>query len=201
MLCIGTVGEMNRPGSPHPSSAQAGESRKNWIDLMDTATILPNLAVGFAEKMAHAFEIGRVEELAPEEVSTAIRLCAVLQDLFAQTRRSIAAELSQGVEARGFAAKYERAVIDLEAVLKVTQRVVTKARTNSLPPPAEQFVSSYRALMDEMLSLHRFLAEAVETAKRPVRPVDWKRVQEAEAAFARGETKPFQRSSKKEAGE
>jgi hypothetical protein len=163
---------------------------------MATATMLPDLAVGFAETMVSTFETRRVEELTPEEISTAIRMCVFLQDLFAQARRSIAEGLSQGVDAGEFATKYQRAVTDLEAVLTTAQRVVTKARTSPLPPAAEQFVSSYRALMDDMLSLRQFLADAVAKAKLPVRPIDWKRVQEAEAAYARGETNPFQRSPK-----
>jgi hypothetical protein len=163
---------------------------------MATATIFPELAVEFAERMANRFEEGKVEELTPDEVSTAIRMCVFLQDLFAQARRSIVEGLSQGVDARAFAAKYERAVTKLAAVLITAQRVVTKARTSTLPPPAEQFVSSYRALMDDMLGLHQVLAEAVAKAKLPPRPVDWKRVQDAEAAYARNETKPFERSAK-----
>jgi hypothetical protein len=160
---------------------------------MATPTMFPDLAVGFAEKMANTFE-GRIKELTPDQVSTAIRACAFLQDLFAQARRSIEEELSQGVEARAFADKYERLATDLEPVLATTQRLVTEARTSSHSEPVEQVVSSYRALMDEMLSLHEFLAKAVAKAKLPARPVDWKRVQEAEAAYASGETKPFQRS-------
>jgi hypothetical protein len=159
-----------------------------------------DLAVGMAEKMAQAFETGRLEELTPEQVSIGIRMCGFLQELFAHARRSIEEGLSQGVEAKAFAARYERAVNELEAVLTMTERVVTKARTSQLPPPADQLVSRYRALMDDMISLHQFLAEAVAKAKLPARPMDWNRVQEAEAAFARGETKPFQRSSKKQAG-
>ncbi len=163
---------------------------------MATATMFPGLAVGFAEAMANTFETGRVEELTPEEVSTAIRTCVFLRDLFTQARQSIEEQLSQGVDARAFAAKHEKAVADLEEVVKTAQRVVTKARTSSLLPPVQQFVSSYRALLDDMVSLHQFLAEAVAKAKLPVRPVDWNRVQEAKAAYASGETKPFQRSSK-----
>jgi hypothetical protein len=158
--------------------------------------MVSDLAVGFAETMARTLERGRVEELTPEEVSTALQMCGVLQDLFNRARRSIEEELSRGVDARAFAARYEQAVAELEAVLAATRRVVMNARTDLLPPSAEQFVSSYRALLDDMLSLHRFLAEAVAKASLPVRPIDWQRVQEAEAAYARGETKPFERSRK-----
>ena len=159
--------------------------------------MFPGLAVEWAEAMADAFETCKLEELTAEQVSTGIRMCVLLQDLFAQARQSIVEALSQGVEAGEFAAKYERALTSLEAVLTTTQRVVTKARTSPLPPAAEQFVCSYRALMDDMLALHQFLAEAVAKAKLPIRPVDWKRVQAAEAAYTRGETKPFQRSHRR----
>jgi len=147
--------------------------------------MFPDLAVGFAEKMANTFE-GRIKELTPDQVSTAIRACAFLQDLFAQARRSIEEELSQGVEAGAFVAKYERLATDLEPVLTTTPWVVTEARTIPHSEPVEQVVSSYRALMDEMLSLHELLAKAVAKAKLPARPVDWKRVQEAETTYARG---------------
>src|SRR5438045_4098957 len=123
---------------------------------MTTATMLTDLAVGFAETMANTFETARIEELTPEQISTAIRTCTFLQDLFAQARQSIMERLSQGVDAGVFAASYERAVTVLTAVLTTTQQVVTKAQTRPLPPPAEQFVSSYRALMDDMVSLHHF---------------------------------------------
>ena len=74
---------------------------------------------------------------------------------------------------------------------------MTKAQTSVLPQPAEQVIASYRALMDDVMSLREFLANVVAKAKMPARPFDWKRAQEAEAAFARGETKPFERSAKR----
>jgi hypothetical protein len=167
---------------------------------MATATFSSDLAIGIAEKMAQVVEKVGVEELNPEQASTGIRMCGFLQELFAQARRSIEEGLSAGVDAREFAAKYERGVIGLEAIMTMTQQAVTKARTSQLSPAAEQFVSSYRASMDEMRSLHQFLVEALAKAKLPARPIDWNRVQEAEAAFARGETKPLQRSPKRQAG-
>jgi hypothetical protein len=146
------------------------------------------------ETMTETVVTGKVEELTSEQVSAAIGMCGLLRNLFVDARRSIERGLSQGVDAKEFAAKYEQAVVNLEAVLTTTQKVVTKARIGSLPPPAEQVVASFTALMDDLLSLHQFLAGAVATAKMPHAPVDWKRVQEAKAAYERGETKVFQRS-------
>jgi hypothetical protein len=163
--------------------------------------MLPDLALGFAETMATTFESGRVDQLTPREISQAISACDFLRGLFTEAHRSIEEGLSQGVDARAFAAKYERAVIELQAILTTAERIVTKARTSPLPAPAELFVSNYRELMDAMLRLRQLLAEAVDKAKRPTGPIDWQRVRDTEAAYTRGETKPFQRSSKRTAGE
>jgi hypothetical protein len=158
--------------------------------------MVPDLAFEFAETMADAFETRKVEELTSEEVSAAIFACHFLRHLFTMARRSIEECLCAGIDAKAFAARYEKAIVDLEAILGTVERVVTRAQTTPLPPPAEQFISNYRALMDDILNLRQFLVEAVAKAKLPVRPIDWKRAQEAEAAYARGETRPIQRSSK-----
>jgi hypothetical protein len=153
--------------------------------------MLPDLIAGFTQ----AVERVRVEEMTPEDASAAIRLCVFLQGLFAEARQEIEEELSRGVDARAFAARYKRMVAGLDAIL-LTHRGVTKAQASELPSPGEQFIVSYQALLDDLSSLHQLLAEALAKAKLPVRPVDWKRVQEAEDAYAKGQTKPFQPSGK-----
>jgi hypothetical protein len=163
---------------------------------MATATLLPNLAVEWAGTMANAFQTGRVDALTPEELRAAMSMCAALQDLFASARRSIAERLAQGVDAGAFATDYEQLVVGLKELWSTTERTVTKAGTSPLPPAAEQFVASYRSLTDEIAGLHQFLANAVAKAKQPLGAIDKRRVQEAEAAYARGETKPFRRSAK-----
>lgn len=163
--------------------------------------MVSDLAVGFARQMASAFETDNVEQLAPDQALTAIHLCKFLQSLFADARRSIDSRLAQGVDASTFAGTYGRAVADLETALAATERVVARGRDASLSPQAALFVSSYRDLMDEMLGLRKFLQEAVAKAKLPPRAVDRKRIDAAEAAFDRGQTRPFQRSSKERAGE
>lgn len=163
---------------------------------MTTAAMAPEFAAATNLAALVSQAADRVEELTPEQLSTWTSGCDFLRGLFAQARRSIEDGLSQGVDAKVFAAKYEQGIADLEAVLTMTQRIVTRAWTSALPQPAEQFVARYRDLMDDLLDLHQFLAGVVATAKMPHCPVDWQRVREAKAAYERGETKPFQRSAK-----
>ena len=165
---------------------------------MATATMLPDLAVGLAETMADAFETRRVEEWTSEEVSAAIFACHFLRDLFAMARRSIEDSLSAGVEAKTFFAHYEDAVADLDAVLATVEQLVAQARTRHLPKLTEEFVLHYQAFGSDLASLRQFLTEALTKAKTRSRPIDWKRVQEVEAAYQRGETRPFQQLSEKQ---
>jgi hypothetical protein len=163
---------------------------------MATATVLPDMALQFAERMSEALEPGRVEELSVQEVSAAILTCSFLRNLFSMVRQSIETALSDGVDAKSFAAKYERAVPELDKIMATTARVVQKARTSHLPPPTEELVTNYQALGEALADLRHFLVEVLAKVKAPVRPIDWTRVQEAEAAYARGETKPFQKTSR-----
>jgi hypothetical protein len=113
---------------------------------MGTATFVPDLALGFAQMMNDVFEKCKVEELTASEVSDAIFFGRVVRDVLAKARQSIEASLCAGVDAHAFAAKYERTVTDLDALLTTVEQVVAKARTSRLPAPAEELVSSYQDL-------------------------------------------------------
>lgn len=75
-----------------------------------------------------------MEELTPEQLSKWNRGCDMLRDMFAQSRQSIEEGLSRGVDAKEFAAQYERAVAELETILMMTERVVRKSRTSAVRP-------------------------------------------------------------------
>jgi hypothetical protein len=152
------------------------------------------LAEAMAGALAEAAE--KVEVLTAEQLSNWNRGCDFLRSLNKQARQSIEEVLCQGVDAKAFVAGFEGELAALSRVASITGRVLTIARNSPLPPEGEEFVANYRALLDEVLSLHQFLADAVAKAKAPRRSIDWQRVHEVEAAYARGETKPFQPSSK-----
>ena len=59
----------------------------------------------------------------------------------------------------------------------------------------EEMISRFEDLDSDLTSLRQFLLEALEKAKKPARPIDWQRVREAEEAYARGETKPFRKTT------
>ncbi len=56
------------------------------------------------------------------------------------------------------------------------------------------FLREIQGLGEDMASLEELLAQPLAKAKAAPRPIDWTRVEAAEAAYACGETKLFQRS-------
>jgi hypothetical protein len=165
---------------------------------MATATLPPDAAIGWvdaARNMGDAFDSVKFEDLTPDRVLFAISACRSLRAGFAMARQSIEASLIAGIDAKAFAANHDRLLPGLDALLATVARVLAKAQTSHFPTEAEQFLSDFRALEADVIALRQFLLEALTKAKSPSRPIDWNRVHESEAAYARGGTKRFQRSS------
>jgi hypothetical protein len=162
---------------------------------MTTATVLPELSVSFAQRTTAAFETANLDEMTPGEVARNVELLSALRQVLRLARHSIEEVLSRGVDAGEFAAKYERAVSDLGPLAEALGRVVAKTQAKLAPAHAKELGSHFQALAADIANHRQFFATAVAKAKAPPRPIDWQRVQEAEAAYARGETKPFQQSS------
>ena len=140
--------------------------------------------------------VARVEHLTPEEIARTITICDHLVAIFAESRRSIGEFLAQGMNAKEFATKYEKGLHGLESILTGLESAVAHYRDKALPPPADECLSRFHDVIDEMLGLRQFIKQAVDKAKLPHRPVDGARLEEARKAYERGETKPFERMAR-----
>jgi hypothetical protein len=158
---------------------------------MATATVFPDLAVGLVEKMAEAFGDHKVQELPPEEIAAATSICRAIRHLFTAARHSVERSLSEGVDVKAFTARYDPTLSSLELISVSVARVAASA--GPAPDLAGEFLSELRALGGDVADLQHLLGEALSKAKAPLRPIDWDRVREAEAAYARGETKPVRK--------
>ncbi|MHB1423556.1 MAG: hypothetical protein ACYC3I_10250 [Gemmataceae bacterium] len=160
---------------------------------MAVATFETDIAAGTAESVDRVF--ASTKELSAEDVDTALFACNFIQTLFRTARRSIENTLGQGVDAKAFAARYERAISTLDTVKGAVSRVLAKLKGSRLPARGEELISRYEDLDTDLASLRQFLLEALEKAKKPLRPIDWQRVRDVEEAYARGETKPFRKTA------
>jgi hypothetical protein len=165
---------------------------------MAVATLETAIAAGTAESLDRVF--ASVEELSTEDVDTTLAACNFIQTLFRTARASIESALRQGVDAKVFVAKYERAVGTLDTVKGAVSRVLARLKGRRLPARGEELISRYEDLDTDLASLRQFLLDALEKAKKPLRPIDRQRVREVEEAYARGETKPFRKTAGKHGG-
>jgi hypothetical protein len=158
---------------------------------MDSASFETTVAAGTAEALERI--VANVEELSANDVHTALLVCDFIQTLFKTARASIESALRQGVDAKAFAAKYERAVVTLDTVKDAVGRVLAKVKGSRLPALGGELISRYEDLDTDLTSLRQFLLEAIAEAKKPSRPIDWQHVREVEEAYPRGETKPLRK--------
>jgi hypothetical protein len=103
---------------------------------MVSATFETTIAAGTAEALEQIFANG--EELSVKDVHTALLSCDFIQNLFKTARASIESALRQGIDARTFAAKYERSVVVLDTVKDAVSRVLAKAMESRLPALGEE---------------------------------------------------------------
>jgi hypothetical protein len=157
---------------------------------MTTATLDFKSAFDFTEKIARDAETGKIAEWPADQVAIVIQASTFLRDLFRSARDSIKVMLSQGVDAQAFAEKYDRAITDLDRISATVARVLLKCQSI----PIREFTGTFQAMSDEVTSLRTFL-EAAVTKARTSHVIDWNRVQQAQAAYSRGETKPWERST------
>jgi hypothetical protein len=167
---------------------------------MSTA-VYPILANGLIDTITSAMQAEPVDEWSPEAVEEAVSLCRQARRAVQSIRDDREQALQAGQEAKGFVAQNEPLAQILSGKLAVFSRLVEEFSDRVLTPRMKEFVSESQALAHEATDLHSFLEEALAKAKAPPRPIDWNRVQAAEAASARGETKPFQRRPQAEAKE
>lgn len=165
---------------------------------MAVTTFETAIAAGTAESLDRIF--ASVEELSAKDVHTALVVCDFIQTLLRTDRASIESVLSRGVDAKAFAARYEYAVGTLETIKEAVSSVLARWKESRLPALGEELISRYEDLNTDLANLRQFLLQALEKAKKPLRPIDWQRVREVEEAYARGETKPFRKTAAKHGG-
>ncbi len=138
------------------------------------------------------------EQVAAEPVGgwdpRSLQLCLnVLREIRASatdTRQAVEEELAGGVEARSFTRHYGPFLAAADQHVALVRELLDR-----LSPPAdpasEGLLAELRLLEREHTAFRDLLGEALSRASEPPRPVDEGRVRAAEAAHARGETKPI----------
>jgi hypothetical protein len=159
---------------------------------MSTA-VYPIIAQGLMDTIARAMAAEHIEEWPPEAVDGAVANCQQARRALRGIRQNLEQMLCAGVTAQAFLAQNELPMQLAGRAAAELDRLRNELSHRPLAPKLKEFLSESEALVREYTDLHDFLAGVFAKAKAPPRPIDWNRVQEAERAFACGETRPFQR--------
>jgi len=163
-----------------------------------STTVYPVLADGLIDTITRVMRDGRVEESSVEAVGEAIALCQQARRAIKAVREEQERTLADGRQVKEFVAQMDPLTGVLGRGLVVLSGLVDGLGHRDLSPPMMEFLSEAKALVREADALQRFLVEALAKAKVPPRPIDWNRAKDAEAAYTRGETTPFQKRPKAE---
>jgi hypothetical protein len=155
----------------------------------------PDLAMRFFEGLTQSLASSDFTQWNAEQISRVISLCREAQRLTRSARRSVQLRLNKGVEAKEFVKRFSELHIILSDCLSRISRIVEKGRDWALPTLAEGWIKEWQAVGREMAALNHLLNEALAKATPTQMPLDWERIHEVEAAYARGETRPFQKSA------
>jgi hypothetical protein len=165
---------------------------------MTLATIVPDDTLGFARRMSADIEPSKIKELRADTLLNYNFACKLLRVIFASARKSVEADLREGVDAKEFAKKSEKTIGELDAIFDVMRRVALSVQVGQLSPQAAEFIANFRDLACSVESLRGFMVQAVSVAKAPAHEIDWQKMEESAPAYTRGETKPFRRLTTRE---
>src|SRR5262245_30442668 len=118
-----------------------------------TASFVPDLAFGLAERASDLFARGWKRELSAKELGNVISVCQVLKELLTSARESIETWLSQGVDPKAFAIKYEKTISDLDPLKEALERGIAITRAENPHESADKAVWHIQELQREVMSL------------------------------------------------
>lgn len=162
---------------------------------MSFGTGFPEMVIGFAETVTQTVEAGEEKEWSAEDFRQVTAACREVREKFAAMDGMLRNALTQGVDPALFVRREEPRLARLDKLLSRHSAILAEAdRLLTASPEMRALIAEYEALLKSMSQHRGLLNEALSKMKAPRRPIDWQKVQEAQAAFGRGETVPFQRT-------
>jgi hypothetical protein len=162
---------------------------------MGLDTVFPEIAMGFAETIAHAVEIGEAKQWRDEDIPLIIAVCRYARQKFESRREQLRQVVLNGVDVRGFVAQGEPQLLRLESLLQECVRTrATAGPMEGTSIESPELAAELEALGEAVDRFRDLLQKALAAMQAPRQPLDWERVRQAQAAYREGETKPLERS-------
>jgi hypothetical protein len=156
---------------------------------MSISAVFPEVAMGFAESVTHAVAAAEKAQWSDEDVRQVRLACREVRQKFEWMDQIVRRALVDGVDAATFVAQAETHRTRLDRLLLQFSAIQAAARSDD-----GEFVVEFEGMGKAISRVRDLLNEVLTKMKTPRRPIDWQRVEEAQAAYVRGETKPFKRA-------
>jgi hypothetical protein len=162
---------------------------------MGFGTIFPEMVMEFAETVTHAVEAGAEQALSAEDIRQVVTACRETREKFTSLQEMLRKELTHGVDTATFARQHEPRLARLDKLCLRHSTVLAEVdRLKAIPSESRELIAEFEALGKAVSRFRNLLKEALSKIKTPRRPIDWQRVQQAQEAFRKGETTPFERT-------
>jgi hypothetical protein len=159
---------------------------------MGYSTVFPEMVMGFAETVTHAVEVGESNKWSEEDARQITAACRETGDKFRSLEQILRLRLTEGVNAATFLKEEQLRLARLDKLLSQHAAALTESdRLQRVPSEALELIAAFEELGKTIARFRDLLKTAISKMNTPRRPVDWQRVQEAQAAFGKGETKPL----------
>lgn len=161
---------------------------------MGAGTVFPEAVMAAAGSFAATLENGSAEWLVDgwgEETSDAVAFIRGLRKNLQHFPRDMKHFLSRGVETSLFV-KHWQPILDRHGDTSAGMlKIAAALRARAAAPSDSVILSELQGMGEDMGAAMSFLRDLLALMKVR-RPIDWIRVEAAQAAYKRGEMKPFQ---------
>jgi hypothetical protein len=162
---------------------------------MGFGTVFPEMVMEFAETVTQAVEAGGEQDLSAEDIQQVAAAARETREKFRSMHELLRKELTLGVDTATFIQRHEPRLARLDKLsLRHAAVLAETDRLKAIPSETRDLIAEFEALGKAVSRFRDLLREALAKMMTPRRPVDWQRVQEAQEAFRKGETRPFERT-------
>jgi hypothetical protein len=152
---------------------------------MVVSTVFPELVRRFAEAITQAVEAGEWEKWPPEDAAQFAAACQEIRQKVESFEERLRQTLAEGVDVATFKATVGSLLPRWETL------AAEMAHAQGVAAEAGEVLAEFTPLVRAVAGVRDLFKNALAVMDSPRPPMDWERVHAAQAAYLKGETKPF----------
>jgi hypothetical protein len=140
--------------------------------------VLPELATGSVDLFRNVLDRSEDGDWTPADLDGLAAHSRHIVRLMKDIRSGAESLLDRGTEAQRFKARYEHVASSLDGHLKVLSAVLAFVQRQPVTTEQTDLLEALRSDEREARDIRRTFAEWLEVLNRPMKPIDWKKLEE-----------------------